>query len=56
MNEMLKMGENHGKGQVGRSELGIQGPGVWGKLGRTFIARLGVCIECSLGWGAVEGA
>lgn len=52
---MLQMGENHGRSEAGRSEHCIWGLGVWRKLGRTFIARLGVCIACSLGWGAIGG-
>lgn len=55
MNEMSVMGEDHGRSQAGRSEHCIWGLGVQGKLGRTFVARLGVCIECSRGWGATGG-
>lgn len=55
MNEMSQMGEDCGRSHAGTSEHCIWSLSVHGKLGKTFFARLGVCIECSQEWGAIGG-
>ena len=52
---MLQMGKDHGKGQAGGSECYIWVSVFRRSWERTSIARVGVCMECSLGREAAAG-